>query len=236
MTTCWHRMRSERSCCATDESWRKGSSGTHPRIRISEFAGASLNNMQRQFLFPFRMAWRETRASAGKFMFIVLSVALGATALTAVAGFNESVRYTLLRDARSLMAGDISLRMPIEPSAEEVRFLAGLQSEGIRSTRVTETVSMASAGQGTPTLISVKGADLSNYPFYGNLELDPAGARLDEKSVAVSDDLLLRLGLHVNDSITVGNSIFKIAARIVKEPDRMTTGFTLGPRVLFTRE
>jgi putative ABC transport system permease protein len=191
---------------------------------------------KQQLLFPIRMAWRETRASAGKFIFIVLSVALGATALTAVAGFNESVHYTLLREARALMAGDIAVRMPIEPSAEEARFLEGLQSEGIRSTRVTETVSMAAAGQGTPTLISVKAADLSSYPFYGNLVLDPAGARLDDKSVAASDDLLLRLGLHVNDFINVGNGNFKIVARILKEPDRMTTGFTLGPRVLFTRE
>src|SRR5205823_4643633 len=62
------------------------------------------------------------------------------------------------------------------------------------------------------------------------------GTRLDASSVAVSDDLLLRLGIRAGDSIAVGNRKFRIAARIVKEPDRMTTGFTLGPRVLFTRE
>src|SRR4029077_18584254 len=60
--------------------------------------------------FPLRMAWRETRAATGKFLFVVLSVALGAAALTAVTGFNESVRYTLLREARSLLAGHRSLR------------------------------------------------------------------------------------------------------------------------------
>ena len=188
------------------------------------------------FVFPLRIAWRETRAALGKFLFVVLSVALGAAALTAVTGFNESVRYTLLREARSLMAGDIAVRMPIEPSPEEKRFLQTLEQKGITTTRVTETVSMASSGQGAPTLISVKGADLSRYPFYGQLMLDPPSAKLDEKSVAVSDDLLLRLGLHPGDDLTIGNSRFKIAARITKEPDRMTTGFTLGPRVLLTRE
>ena len=186
------------------------------------------------------MAWRETRAATGKFLFVVLSVALGAAALTAVTGFNESVRYTLLREARSLMAGDISLRMPVEPTVEELRFLSTLQSKGIESTRVTETVSMASTAastaKGTPVLISVKAADLSQYPFYGQLQFDPPGAHISESSVAVSDDLLLRLGIHVGDSINVGNQKFLIAARILKEPDRMTTGFTLGPRVLFTRE
>src|SRR5579871_5421195 len=98
-------------------------------------------------ILPVRIAWRETRAALGKFVFVVLSVALGAAALTAVTGFNESVRYTLLREARSLMAGDISLRMPIEPSDREKQFLSGLESKGIETTRVTETVSMASTGQ-----------------------------------------------------------------------------------------
>ena len=192
--------------------------------------------MNRRFKFPLLMAWRETRAATGKFVFVVLSVALGAAALTAVTGFNESVRYTLLREARSLMAGDISLRMPIEPSRKELEFLDRLQSQGIDSTRVTETVSMASTGRGAPVLVSVKGADLAHYPFYGRLELEPSTVHLDSGSVAVSDDLLLRLGTQIGDSMEVGNRKFRIAARILKEPDRMTTGFTLGPRVLFTRE
>src|SRR6476659_2437341 len=98
-----------------------------------------MNNSVR---FPLRMAWRETRATPGKFLFVVLSVALGAAALTAVTGFNESVRYTLLREARALMAADISLRMPIQPSAAEENFLGSLEAKGIQSTRVTETVSM----------------------------------------------------------------------------------------------
>src|SRR5947207_1083424 len=156
------------------------------------------------------MAWRETRAALGKFVFVVLSVALGAAALTAVTGFNESVRYTLLREARSLMAADISLRMPIEPSAKENGILERLRLQGIDSTRVTETVSMASVGEATPVLVSIKGADLTRYPFYGQLVLDPPTSYLDADSVAVSDDLLLRLAIHIGDSITVGNRTFRI--------------------------
>ncbi|PYR84222.1 MAG: hypothetical protein DMG18_10295 [Acidobacteria bacterium] len=204
-------------------------SGLAGRVRVE-----AMTNPCRAF--PLLMAWRETRAAPGKFIFVVISVALGAAALTAVTGFNESVRYTLLREARSLMAADISLRMPVEPSAEEIDFLDRLKSRGIDSTRVTETVSMASTGQGPPVLVSVKGADLGRYPFYGRIQLQPPNVQLDAGTVAVSDDLLLRLGTRVGDSIEIGNRRFRIAARIVKEPDRMTTGFTLGPRVLFTRD
>ena len=186
--------------------------------------------------FALLMSARETRAAAGKFAFLVLAIALGTGALTAVTGFNASVRHTLSREARSLMAADMSVRLPMRPPQSDFDTLESLESEGIRITRVTETVSMASASGKIPVLISVKGADLARYPFYGNLELDPAGTRLGPESVAVSDDLLLRLGIQLGDTLRVGQKEFRVAARVVSEPDRMTTGFTLGPRVLFTRE
>src|SRR5438132_10021856 len=186
--------------------------------------------------FAITMAWRETRAATGKFILVILSVALGAGALTAVTGFSESVQYTLLHEAKTLMAADTSIRMPIEPFPKDLQFLDQLASTGVESTRVTETVSMAMSGEQPPILVSVKGIDQSKYPFYGELELVPAGTRLDEHSVAVSDDLLLRLGLKLGDTIKVGDQEFKMVARVAREPDRMTTGFTLGPRVIFTRE
>ena len=192
--------------------------------------------MIRKLRFSLVMAWRETRAATGKFVLVVVSVALGAGALTAVTGFSESVRYTLTREARTLMAADIALRMPVQPLPQELQFLDQLETQGVASTRVTETVSMASTGQGPPVLVSVKSADFEKYPFYGQLELDPPGTRLTESTVAVSDDLLLRLGIRLGDSIEVGERKFQVAARIAREPDRMTTGFTLGPRVMFTRE
>ncbi len=195
-----------------------------------------MNFRRHKLRFALLMAWRETRAAAGKFVLLVLAVALGTGALTAVTGFNASVHYTLSREARALMAADLSLRLPTRPAQADLDRIQALEAEGIRTTRVTETVSMAAAGTHVPVLISIKGADLSRYPFYGRLQMDPPGARLDEKSVAVSDDLLLRLGIHLGDSIRVGQGEFRIAARITSEPDRMTTGFTLGPRVLFTRE
>ena len=110
------------------------------------------------------MALRETRAATGKFILVILSVALGAAALTAVTGFSESVQYTLLREAKTLMAADISVRMPIEPYPKDLQFLDQLVSSGIQSTRVTDTVSMAMAGEQPPILISVKGIDPSKYP------------------------------------------------------------------------
>jgi len=182
------------------------------------------------------MSWRETRAAPGKFAFLVLAIALGTGALTAVTGFNESVRYTLRREARSLMAADVAVRLSNRPTDADFETIQKLESDGIQTTRVTETVSMAISEGHTPVLASIKGADFTRYPFYGRVEFDPANARLDENTVAVSDELLHRLNITRSDRVRIGKKEFRIAARIIREPDRMTTGFSLGARVFLTRE
>ena len=52
-----------------------------------------------------RIARRETRASAVKFVFVVLGVAAAVGALSGVRGFSEGFRSLLLREARQIMAG-----------------------------------------------------------------------------------------------------------------------------------
>ena len=185
--------------------------------------------------FAFKMAWREARASKGRFLWAILAIAMGVGALTGVKGFNESVRFTLLAEARTLMGADLVIRLSVDPTDEELAFLESLKGRGIDFTRVTETVSMSSSNtHPQPLLSSIKSADLSEYPYYGALEFDPPNPILTDDTVVVSDDLLMRLDVGVGDTIKVSAGEFRIAAVAVKEPDRMTTGFTLGPRVLMT--
>ena len=186
--------------------------------------------------FALKMALKETRASAGRSAFIMLAVAVGVGALTGVRGFSESVRHTLLKEARTLMAADISIRLPVAPTPQESEFLDQLEAQGIDVTQVTETVSMASRSGRQPVLVSVKGADLDEYPFYGRLEFDPPRPTLGGDSLAASDDFLLRLDVRVGDTVKVGSGEFRVGAVLRSEPDRMTTGFTVGPRVLMTRD
>src|SRR5579859_5812319 len=90
------------------------------------------------------IAGRDLRSAPGKFVFVVLSVAVGVAALVGVRGFSESFRSTLTREARSLMAGDLSARTQQIPSAAEFQKVKNLDGQGIHATMVTETVSMAS--------------------------------------------------------------------------------------------
>lgn len=187
-----------------------------------------------------KIAWRELQASRAKFVFVILSVAIGVAALTGVRGFSESFQKALLDQARSIMAADLSARMNRFTTQEENTELDTLAvSKGVERTSVTETVSMASLqGDPVPLLVSLKIVDPAKYPFYGTMILNPAGdlrSKLTDSTVVVDDNLLVRLRAKVGDTLKIGGQFFKIAAVIEKEPDRLTAGIGLGPRVMMTR-
>ena len=187
-----------------------------------------------------KIAAREMRHSRGKFLFVILSVAIGVAALTGVRGFSASFRATLLDRARSIMAADLAAKSIQQTTPEEMKGLEGIRAGGVEMTTVTEMMSMAAPPQSMmPVLVSLKAVDPALYPFYGEISLAPAmglKTALGPGSVAVGDDLLLRLGLHVGDDVRVGGQTFRIAATVVDEPDRLSGNFEAGPRVLISRE
>jgi putative ABC transport system permease protein len=187
-----------------------------------------------------RIAWRELRAARTRFLFVILAVAVGVGSLTGVRGFSHSFRRMLLREARTLMAGDLSARVFSLPTPEQDAALHELEREGVRRTWITETVTMASsAATPDPLLLSVKAVDPGVYPFYGVVKLNPPrplGEALDARSVVVSDDLLLRLKVAIGDTLRIGGQDFRISGVVVSEPDRMTGSLNVGPRVMVTRE
>jgi len=186
-----------------------------------------------------KIAWREGRASSVKFFFVILAVAAGVGALTGVRGFAASFKQLLLKEARTLMAADVSVRQFLLPNAEQQAKLAEFEKQGILRTWITETVTMAATERmPDPLLVSVKAVDPSEYPFYGEVVLKPAGllaAVLTADQVAVSEDLLLRLQMKLGDTIKVGGIDFRAAAIVEKEPDRMAGSLNVGPRLMMSR-
>jgi putative ABC transport system permease protein len=186
------------------------------------------------------IGWRDLRSAPGKFCFVVLSVAVGVAALVGVRGFSESFRRTLGTEARSLMAGDLTARLYHQPTAEEKDKIAAIaQPGGIRTTWVTETVSMASAPPDpVPLLVSLKAVDPAEYPYYGVAELEPAmslQAAFDGDSAVVAEEFLIRLNARVGQTLRLGGRSFRIAAVLKQEPDRFSAGAGLGPRVMISQ-
>jgi putative ABC transport system permease protein len=193
-----------------------------------------------------RIAWRETRSSTTKFVFVVLAVAAGVGALAGVQGFSASFHRTLLDQSRTVMAADLTARQFVPANEKETAALDALARRGVEHTLVTETVSMASSApalpnseDATPALISIKAVDPFKYPYYGAVKLEPPIAfsdALKPDTVAVAQDVLLRLNANVGDKIRIGSEAFRISAVVNNEPDRMSGTLNVGLRTMMSRE
>ena len=189
----------------------------------------------------FKIAWREARSSAFKFLFVVLAVAVGIGSLTGVRGFSRAFHQMLSDQARTLMAADLSVRVFDLPTPDQQSVLDDLAHHAVERTWITETLTMASSGgaDSHPMLVSIKAVDPKLYPFYGEIRLDPPAplrTALTDDTIAVSDDILLRLNLKPGDSLSLGGKPFRIVGRVAYEPDRMLGSLNVGPRVMMTRE
>jgi len=188
------------------------------------------------------IGWRDLKSAPGKFGFVVLSVAVGVAALVGVRGFSESFRQTLGVEARALMAGDLSARLFRAATDDEKTKIAAVEKTipgPVRSTWITETISMASVPPDpVPLLVSLKAVDPSEYPYYGEAELAPAMPlvqALDGDSAVVAEEFLVRLNAKVGQTMRIGGRDFRIAAVLEQEPDRMTSGAGMGPRVMISQ-
>ena len=187
------------------------------------------------------IGWRDLKSAPGKFGFVVLSVAVGVAALVGVRGLSDSYKQTLSTEARSLLAGDLSARVfraPTDDEAAKIAAITGPNSGGLRATWVTETISMTSVPPNpTPILVSLKAVDPAEYPFYGTAELDPQmplREALQGDSAIVADEFLIRLNARVGDVIRLGGKNFVITAALKQEPDRISAGVGIGPRVMIS--
>ncbi len=175
-----------------------------------------------------------------KLLFAVLAVSVGVAALSGVRGYCAAFQEMLLRDARILLAADLSASLSRDPDPGEQAVLDGLAERGAGVTRVTELMTMMGGPSvARPLAVNLKAVDPSAYPFYGEVELSPPGpldAALGSDTVLASEDLLVRLGAEVGDWVKLGGEDFRIAAIVRVEPDRMTGSMNFGPRAMVSTE
>jgi putative ABC transport system permease protein len=203
--------------------------------------------------FLFNMAWRETRGAWRHFAYFLVCIAIGVGALTGISLFSTQVERAVTKEARGLLGGDLEIRMsrPISPTGQSV--LDKLSGHGVMLTHVSELIAMAarvdSPSSGPPTQIIELKAVEPQYPLYGSIRLDPQlplsqllSAQLPQCptrpcfGVLVQESLLIRMGLRVGQRLTIGQAQFMITGVLRTEPDRMVNAFSLGPRVLMSRE
>lgn len=220
----------------------------------------------------FLMAWREIRGSWRQFVFFLACLAVGVGAVVGIELFATNVESLILRDARSLLGGDLEIRAAHQLSESGRETLDSLRERNVEVTHVRELVGMAAVpmedrsqpldddcpspctlsqrerefdAQATQ-LVELKAVE-ERYPLYGRVEMTPQQplhsslARLDCPSrpcfgALVQESLLISLGLQLHDHVKIGQAWFAVTGMLVKEPDRVASAFSLGPRVLISSQ
>ena len=189
-----------------------------------------------------RLARRELRAGLRGFRLFVACLLLGVAALAAVGSVADELLEALARDGRTLLGGDVELRLAQRRASDEELAWLTANSSALSATAELRAMAKAAPGYGPPEgarrLVELKAVD-SAYPLHGALTSDPplplsAALSCDAGlcGALVDAELLTRLGLQLGDHLTINEASYEVRGTILREPDRTARAFTLGPRVL----
>jgi putative ABC transport system permease protein len=184
-----------------------------------------------------RLAVREFRGGLRGFRIFLACLALGVAAIAAAGSVADAFKAGLASQAREIVGGDLSA------TVAQRSFTPAERAVFARLGAVTYAISvraMAEAPSGERRLVELRGV-AGPYPLAGRVGLaggESLGRALaagdGAAGAAVESELLQRLHMRVGDRFLVGRTPLIARAVLVSEPDRLSRGFPLGPRVLTT--
>jgi len=179
----------------------------------------------------FKMAWRDSRKNRARLFLFTSSIILGIAALVAVYSFRDNLQRDIDDQAKNLTGADLIIdsRKPVEQSAT-----AMLDTLGDERAKQLDFASMLYflKGQGS-RLVQIKALE-GNYPFYGEIETQPASAGktfTNGRNALVDRTVMLQYKAKPGDSIKVGKLNFAIAGYLDNSPGQTGLSATVAPVV-----
>ena len=123
--------------------------------------------------WTWRMAWRDTRTSRRKLALYGCSIVLGIAALAAGGSLGTNLERAIEEQTKSLRGADLVIQSqaPFTPEAEQL-----FQPLGGEQSREVSLTTMAYFPRTEDTRLVQVHALSGGFPFYGNLETEPASA------------------------------------------------------------
>ena len=192
-----------------------------------------------------RLMARETRGASGKIVFFVACLAVGVAAVVAVAGLSNGIDRGLRREARQLLAADLSVRADkaftkaVSQAVEQlVASRPGASLVSLRELATVVSIPGTGGEPGASALVLLKAVG-PGYPFYGAVVTSPAQpltSLLDAEGVLVAPELAEKLHLESGSTLKIGGQNFIVRGRVLSEPDKVNVSLALGPRIMLSLE
>lgn len=194
-----------------------------------------MNNLR----LALRFARRELRGGMAGFRVFFLCLVLGSAAISGVESLGDAFLTGLQDQGQVLLGGDVSVQLVHRQASPEER--AFLAARGTVSENTSMRAMVYARDNQNRQLVELKAVD-DRWPLFGAPTFTPAQALRDVIAcegdgvcgAAAEQTLLDRLHVRRGDLVRLGNATFRIMAVLDKEPDRISTGFSLGPRFLIS--
>ena len=171
----------------------------------------------------WRMAWRDTRRERQRLAVFAGSIVVGVAALVTIHALRASLETGVTLQGRELLGSDLQLgaRQPLDRPAL-ARILAGEVAEVAYETSFSSMLRFPAAGGAR--LVQVRSSS-GAYPFYGGVEVEPAGSwsamGANEPVILLETALLEQFGAAVGDRVLLGEAELRISGEVTKPAPRI---------------
>lgn len=183
-------------------------------------------NNWRLSLGMLRRDWR-----AGEWRVLFVALLLAVSSIATVGLFADRVRLALQQESHALLGADlrISSTRPLPATYRDEAQRRGL--------RVLETFNFPSmVGDGQQNVLSEILAAQPGYPLRGRITIDDGSVHVAQTIPArgtlwADERLMLRMGLHRGEEVTLGRLRLRVAAQVVRDVDQSLGFASFAPRV-----
>jgi putative ABC transport system permease protein len=163
-----------------------------------------------------RRDWR-----SGELTILALALVIAVASVSSVNSFTSRIYQALEMQANDLLGGDLVL-MSSNPISQQR--LDEVKAAGLRSARTVEFPTMVLAGE--KTQLSGLKAVSAAYPLRGKIRIAPQQFAPDQPvnhgpdagTVWADSRMLSALGVHVGDTVQVGDARFRVGAVLTSDP------------------
>ena len=187
----------------------------------------------------FALTLAESRGAWRRFIFFIICIAVGVGAVMTVKSFSNLLTDAIQGESKGLLSADIEIKGSWEQIPADVAYQQSVLPAETKFLSIKELHAMAQypvGGDKASLLIELKSvpAQPPLYPMYGTIELNPSrtlSELLSANGAVVGPAFLWRTQLKVGDTFQLGKIQVRINGTVLKEPDRISRAFSIGPRV-----
>ena len=164
------------------------------------------------------MAWRDARHNFSRLLLFTASLVTGIAAVVALDSLNYTLQSDIDRNAKELIGADFVVNGDKKFSAELQK---AFDTVGMPQASEADMASMVLFLHNNQSRLIRLVALSGPFPFYGEIETLPADAykRMQDGGYAMLDETLAsQFEVSSDDSLRLGNSVFKVAGIVKKIP------------------